>query len=95
MNLILRRGRLCAQVIIMQTNGEFDQALGADGEVGALAEVEVLKTNRDGHYDIRETWADGRTHIIYRWRGSRYFFRLTSQNWRETSAFRRRFSDAR
>jgi len=63
----------CAlKLFITQTNGEFDQALGADGEVGALAEVEVLKTSRDGHYDIRKMWADGRAHTIYQWRGSRY-----------------------
>jgi hypothetical protein len=63
----------CAlKLFIMQTNGEFDQALRADGAVGALAEVEVMKTSSDGHYDIRKTWADGRTHTIYRWRGSRY-----------------------
>jgi hypothetical protein len=34
------------KLFIMQTNGEFDQALGADGKIGALAEVEVLKTSR-------------------------------------------------
>jgi hypothetical protein len=56
----------------MQPSGEFNQALGSDGEVGALTEIEVLKTIKDGHYDIRKTWADGRTHTTYRWRGSGY-----------------------
>jgi hypothetical protein len=60
------------KLFIMQPSGEFNQTLGPDGEVGTLAEIEVLKTITTGHYDIRKTWADGRTHTIYRWRGSGY-----------------------
>jgi hypothetical protein len=64
----------CAlKLFVMKSGGEFVQTLGSDGEVGALTGVEVLKTTTDGHYDIRKTWADGRTRTIYRWRGSGYF----------------------
>jgi len=61
------------KLFIIQPNGHFVQALETDGDVGSLAEVRVLKSVTDGHYDIQKTWADGRTHTIYRWRGSRYF----------------------
>jgi hypothetical protein len=37
-----------------------------------LDEVKVLKTIREGHYDIQKTWADGKTHTIYRWTGGQY-----------------------
>jgi hypothetical protein len=63
----------CAlRLFVERADGQFAQALGTDGEVGSLDEVEALKAITDGHYDIQKTWADGRTHTIYRWRGSRY-----------------------
>jgi len=63
----------CAlKLFLVQPSGEFAQTLGSSGEVGTLTEVEVLKTVTEGHYDIRKTWADGKTHTTYRWRGSAY-----------------------
>jgi hypothetical protein len=63
----------CALGLFIQTpDTQFTQTLGTDGEVGALDEVTVLKTITRGHHDIQKTWADGRTHTIYRWRGTRY-----------------------
>lgn len=63
----------CAlSLFIQQPDAQFAQTLGKDGEVGSLDSVSVLKTITDGHYNIRKTWADGKTHTIYRWRGSRY-----------------------
>jgi transglycosylase-like protein len=64
---------VCAlYLFIQQPDAQFVQTLGKDGEVGALDRVTVLKTTTDGHYNIQKTWADGKTHTIYRWRGSRY-----------------------
>ncbi|HXN50878.1 MAG TPA: biosynthetic peptidoglycan transglycosylase [Candidatus Acidoferrum sp.] len=63
----------CAlNLFIQQPDAQFAQTLGKDGEVGALDRVTVLKTITDGHYNIQKTWADEKTHTIYRWRGSRY-----------------------
>lgn len=63
----------CALKLFIQSPGDqFTQALGKDGEVGDLDSVAVLGAVTDGHYKIQKTWADGRTHTIYRWRGSRY-----------------------
>ncbi len=63
----------CAlSLFIQQLDAQFTQTLGKDGDVGALDRVTVLKTITDGHYNIQKTWADGKTHTIYRWRGSRY-----------------------
>jgi transglycosylase-like protein len=60
----------CAlSLFIQQPDAQFFQTLE---EVGALDRVTVLKTITDGHYNIQKTWADGKTHTIYRWRGSRY-----------------------
>jgi hypothetical protein len=59
-------------IFVEQPNAEFVQVLGADGEVGNLDEVKVLKTAKDGYYDIQKTWADGATHTLYRWNGSQY-----------------------
>jgi hypothetical protein len=59
-------------LFIEQPGAEFVQVFGADGEVGNLDEVKVLKTAKDGHYDIQKTWADGTTHTLYRWTGSQY-----------------------
>jgi transglycosylase-like protein len=59
-------------LFIQQPDAQFAQILGEDGEVGALATVTILKTITNGHYNIQKTWADGKTHTIYRWRGSRY-----------------------
>ena len=64
----------CAlRLFIEQPDAQFAQTLGTDGEVGALDRIRVLKTIANGHYNIEKTWADGKTHTIYRWRGSRYF----------------------
>lgn len=63
----------CAlSLFIQQPDAQFTQTLGKDGGVGALDRVTVLKTITAGHYNIQKTWADGKTHTIYRWRGSRY-----------------------
>ncbi|HKM91470.1 MAG TPA: transglycosylase domain-containing protein [Candidatus Acidoferrales bacterium] len=64
----------CAlSLFIEQPDAQFAQVLGSGGDVGDLDEVRALKTITNGHYDIQKTWADGQTHTIYRWRGSRYF----------------------
>jgi len=66
----------CAlSLFIEQPDAQFAQILGSGpiGEVGDLDAVRVLRTITSGHYDIQKTWADGQTHTIYRWRGSRYF----------------------
>jgi hypothetical protein len=64
----------CAlSLFIQQPDAQFAQTLGRDGEVGTLDRVSVLKTITDGHHNIQKTWADGKTHTIYRWSGSRYF----------------------
>jgi hypothetical protein len=64
----------CAlSLFIQRPDAEFAQALGNDGDVGDLNCVTVLKTVTHGHYNIQKTWADGKTHTIYRWRSSRYF----------------------
>ena len=63
----------CAlSLFIAQPDAKFLQTFGKDGEVGDLDGVKTLKTITDGHYDIRKTWADGKTYTIYRWKGSRY-----------------------
>jgi hypothetical protein len=59
-------------LILQQPDGRFIEAFGTDGEVGTLDEVKVLKTITDGHYNIQKTWADGKTHTIYRWTGEQY-----------------------
>lgn len=60
------------RLFIQRPDAQFVQILGEDGEVGDLDSVTGLKTITDGHYNIQKTWADGKTHTIYRWRGSRY-----------------------
>jgi hypothetical protein len=63
----------CAlSLFIQQPDAQFAQTLGKDGDVGEVERVSVLKAITDGHYNIQKTWADGKTHTIYRWRGSRY-----------------------
>ncbi len=59
-------------LFIQRPDTQFDQTLEKDGEVGNLDRVTVLKTTTEGHYNLQKTWADGKTHTIYRWRGSRY-----------------------
>jgi Transglycosylase len=59
-------------LFIQQPDSQFIQCLGTDGDVGNLDEVKVLKTIMGGYYDIQKTWADGKTHTIYRWTGSEY-----------------------
>jgi len=59
-------------LFIQKPDSQFIQTFGADGEVGNLDRVKVLKTITEGHYDIQKTWADGKTHTIYRWSGSEY-----------------------
>lgn len=59
-------------LFIRQPDGQFAQVLGKDGDVGAVDRVTVVKTITDDHYNIQKTWADGKSHTIYRWRGSRY-----------------------
>ena len=54
-------------LFIEQPDAEFVQVFGVNGEVGNLGEVNVLKTAKNGHYDIQKTWADGATHTLYRW----------------------------
>ena len=59
-------------LFIQRPDTQFDQTLEKDGEVGNLDRVTVLKTTTESHYNLQKTWADGKTHTIYRWRGSRY-----------------------
>jgi hypothetical protein len=56
-------------LFVQQADGQYVQTLQ---EVGELDRVAVLKAVTNGHYNIQKTWADGKTHTIYRWRGSRY-----------------------
>jgi len=63
----------CAlKLFIEQPDNRFAQILERDGEVGTLDRISVLKTTANGHYNIQKIWADGKTHTIYRWNGSRY-----------------------
>jgi hypothetical protein len=63
----------CAlSLFIQQPDAQFAQTLGRNGDVGTLDRITVLETITDGHYNIQKTWADGKTHTIYRWRGSLY-----------------------
>jgi Transglycosylase len=63
----------CAlSLLIEQSDMRFAQSLEERGEVGAINRIAVLRTITNGHYDIQKTWADGKTHTIYRWKGSRY-----------------------
>ncbi|HEY6972655.1 MAG TPA: hypothetical protein VJA94_25830 [Candidatus Angelobacter sp.] len=41
-------------------------------EIGTVQSVKVLKTITRGHYDLKKTWSDGKTIVIYRWDGSLY-----------------------
>ncbi|MCU1243897.1 MAG: Penicillin-binding protein [Candidatus Acidoferrum typicum] len=60
----------CAlDLFIQQQDGHYAQALE---EVGNVDRITALKTVTDGYYNIQKTWADGKTHTIYRWKGSRY-----------------------
>ncbi len=59
-------------LFIEQPDSDFVQSLGTQGDVGDIDDVSVLRTTAAGHYDIQKTWADGKTHTIYRWRDSRY-----------------------
>jgi hypothetical protein len=59
-------------LFIQQPDAQFAQTLEKDGEVGSIDAIMVLKTITDGHYSIQKIWADGKTHTIYRWKGSRY-----------------------
>lgn len=59
-------------LFIQRPDSQFIQALGTDGDVGNLDELKLLKTTTGGYYDIQKTWADGKTHTIYRWSGSEY-----------------------
>jgi hypothetical protein len=63
----------CALYIFVQRKDtSFTQVLGADGGLGTLKRVAVLKKITNGHYDIRITWSDGKTHSVYQWDGSHY-----------------------
>ena len=59
-------------LFIRQPDREFVQVLAADGEVGTLATVRVLRTVTNRHYDIQKTWKDGKTKTLYRWDGEGY-----------------------
>jgi hypothetical protein len=50
----------------------FVQVLGAYGEVGALHQVNAMKSVSGGYYNIQKTWRDGKTRTIYGWDGERY-----------------------
>jgi hypothetical protein len=59
-------------LLVEQADASFIQILGTGGDVGTINRVTVLKAVTAGHYDLRITWSDGKTHSIYRWNGSRY-----------------------
>jgi len=59
-------------LFLQQPDAQFVQTFGNGGEVGNLDEIKVLKTITNEHYDIQKTWANGKTHTIYRWTGSEY-----------------------
>jgi hypothetical protein len=50
----------------------FVQILGAQGDVGTLGEVTILKTATRGHYDIQKAWKSTPGVTVYRWNGLRY-----------------------
>jgi hypothetical protein len=59
-------------LFVQQKSGSFTQVLGAEGGLGTLKRLAVLKKTTNGHYDIRVTWSDGKTYSIYQWDGSQY-----------------------
>ncbi len=59
-------------LFVQQADASFVQVLGSEGDVGTLKRLTVLKKITNGHYDIQKTWADGKTHTIYRWNSSQY-----------------------
>jgi hypothetical protein len=62
----------CALYLFIQKGVTFTQVLGADGGLGTLERVTVLKRISNGHYDIRVVWSDGKTHSLYQWDGWHY-----------------------
>lgn len=56
-------------LFVQQKSGRFTQVLGADGGLGTVRRVTVLKKITNGHYDIRVTWSDGRSYSDYQWDG--------------------------
>ena len=63
----------CALYLFVQQKGlKFTQVLGSEGGLGTLERVRVLKKITNGHYDIRVTWKDAKTHSVYQWDGSQY-----------------------
>jgi hypothetical protein len=59
-------------LFVQQKSGNFTQVLGAEGGLGTLKRVAVLKKITNGHYDIRVTWSDGKTSSVYQWDGWHY-----------------------
>jgi hypothetical protein len=59
-------------LFVQQKSGNSTQVLGAEGGLGTLKRVAVLKKITNGHYDIRVTWSDGKTSSVYQWDGWHY-----------------------
>ena len=76
--ILVENGEACGSagcslsLFVQQPNGNFVQVLDRDGEVGTLGSVRVLKTVRNGHYNIRKTWHDGQAQTLYFWDNTRY-----------------------
>ena len=60
-------GGCALYLFVQQKNMAFTQVLGATGGLGTLKGVAVLTKITNGHYDIRVTWSDGKTHSLYQW----------------------------
>jgi hypothetical protein len=76
--ILVQNGESCGtagcalSLFIQQSDTNFAQVLGTDGEVGTLSSVNVLKAVTNGHYNIQKTWHDGKTQTLYLWDGLRY-----------------------
>lgn len=65
-------GGCALYLFVQQKSMKFTQVLGSEGGLGTLERVTVLKKITNGHYDIRVTWSDAKTHSVYQWDGSQY-----------------------
>jgi hypothetical protein len=65
-------GGCALHLFVQQKNMKFTQVLGSEGGLGTIERVTILKKLTNGHYDIRVTWSDAKTHSVYQWDGSQY-----------------------